>query len=619
MRCSQEPSLIHRDVSTLARVLGVHGKFVQKMPASFSKSNFPDLTSKADVRKFMRQDEERHLYLLKEAFLVAQKHDHALAALVILWARLCVDEAYRYMIFGDRLESRVVVAAIDWRRCNCCIVAGLQLICTMLSTYALDVGETMIDEVLPAMFELMAQTHENTLVHELCVRAIKQLSKTFYSAAYEKHLRKFMLVLVRHLPTMHFPSALKAVMHSVTICGTAMARDDIHFSYDEPILEFFVGLLRAGYPRARRFALRWITMSTKAKERPLKPGYFLGSRERALPADVRAGMEEYGWESCDSVRLARCLEAFYDVFKGFTIKRDLRYLGLRLYCIISEDPSAVTFDDFFARRTGIGKRKPRHFGVDCDAWHDVLERCAAVIRGLSRKDLLEVVAPRTLQKRTALDVADVLLLQHSFFTKDTKQRVYIGYDMMQRQTSDPYLAYALTTIKELKKTSIMDIGMSRIRDFYDSDATPFHLALANYIQLRYFLVCYDEGVLMGDEGIWKDISHNVETVRDLCEEYLAVTSLDARDRACVLEIYIALYLLFLGPDEPDTLEQIQASAYTLACLLILICTLRIEYKNGVMPSSSAKSSGEDPFEASSKVFDIMDMRSSIIYLKRRAG
>ncbi|KZW02254.1 hypothetical protein EXIGLDRAFT_760091 [Exidia glandulosa HHB12029] len=533
------------------------------------KSPQLDLTRKRMLLKFINKGEEYNLYSLVQVFDVSKDDDHGVAALMIIWARLCVDEGYRCNIFDDWLKCSVIASAIERKRCDCCIVAGLHLVTIILYSYMEDLCWKIVDGVLPTLLDTLAHTPADNLVHELCLRVIEKLAESIYCDPTEDHARKFMCILVRWLPRTHHPShaLVKTVMRSLTIITlalqtnsklkeeTGVASSSLRVvQHDEVVIEFFVGLFRFGYPRARRLALRWLTYAVveDMSDRPWRPGHLLGARERqaALPAGLRARMERYGWESCDSVRLARCIEGFCDAFIGFTIKRDVRSLALRLFCVITEDPRCVRFDDFFTRRTGIGKRKPRYYGVDCDTWVDILHHCAASVRALSREELLAVIPEHTLLgHRTALDVADVFSLAHTIISRDRAPVIPIALDIGERKSGEPFLAYTMAMIKEAPM-----LEMSRIRDFYSSGHPARHHALAQSIITKYFqLVIGAEGMLMGDGGVWADGVRDTYATRDLCVEYLNIAPPDARERCSVLEIYISLQLFIWGPDEPDTL------------------------------------------------------------------
>ncbi|KZW02268.1 hypothetical protein EXIGLDRAFT_829463 [Exidia glandulosa HHB12029] len=515
----------------------------------------PDLTRKPMLLKFFNSDDTLHLPLLVQAFDAAKHDDHGVAALMIIWARLCVDEGYRCHVFDDWLKFLVISHAIDWRRCDCCIVAGLHLVTIILSTFLEDLSWRIVDDVLPTLLETLAHTKDDNLVHELCLRIIDRLASAIYcDLKTEGSALEFMRTLVQHVPRMHYPAAVKVIMRSLIICTVALytQKDSSIAHHDELLIDLFVGLLRFGYPRSRRLALRWLANSIKdMSDRPWRPGYFLSAQKRvgALPAPLRAQMEEYGWESCDSVRLARCIEGFCDAFTGFTIKRDLRSLALRLFCIITEDPRCVRFDDFFARRTGIGKRQPRHYGVDCDTWPEILDHCSLAVRDVSRRDLLAAIPEHILRSRTALDVSDVFTLTRAISARDRTKLADTARSIMRRSSCEPFLSYAIAMV-----TSKM-LEKSRIRDFYDSDHAAYHHALAQNIMSGFYpLIINADGIALGDGGVWADVARSAFSLRDLCLEYLDAAPPDACERCSVLEVYIAIRLFIWGPDEPETLS-----------------------------------------------------------------
>lgn len=459
---------------------------------------------------------------------------------------------------GLNSHVRLLTTFIDWRRCSCTIVAWLQLIRTILSDQFSEHFLLFLETVLPILLDTLAHARTEGLVLDLGLQIVQLVARHVFSSEAEPAVRKFASDLVQWAASSRHPLVLKHVMRNVQLVMSALDREG-RCEHDHVVVCFYVGLFRAGYPRARRLALRSLSKVAwnGASGTHWHPMPFLQSVQEVARSQMVKD-HTHGREACDSVRLSRCLAAFYDAFRVFTVARDVRALGLRLYALISEDPDCICFAEPFDRRTGIGNRSPRYYSVDCDKWHDILSVCAAAVRGIKKSELLAVIPEQLLGASTAEDVADVLLIHHTLFTEDVLLRRRLCGSVQERNPRERYIYYVLT-IYRAPSLELTATSFQHIRQLCAPTTFIFQRGLACFIQHLYKTSVVGGTSVHGDEDDWQWVSQCARKMSDLCDEYLDVAPPDARDRLVVLDIAIVTHLFIYGPKEPRTLDNLKVA------------------------------------------------------------
>ncbi|EJD47808.1 hypothetical protein AURDEDRAFT_183932 [Auricularia subglabra TFB-10046 SS5] len=528
--------------------------------------NLPNTTTKSGLRKVARgMDEFGPDLVAYYRRALKMDDDHALAAVAIVWSRICVDMRLRVETLEDFVPPKVLCSFIQPHRCTMCIVAGLHLINIVIPSVIKEQFDRNLREVLPAVVKTLTHVGSYNLVSELAMKVVHHFS-AFVTISLKDPVvqNRFVLDVLRCAPTLPLP-LFKRAMHSVSFAITAIQGHAGHENLDPVITGFLVGLFRAGYPRARRFAVRWLGQVADhmhaAQKSKWNPGRVMTNgigTFHSLPPMVLDRMRDFGLERCDSFRLQRSMADFVFALAAFTVNKDLVALGFRIFGLLQEDPDSVCFDKTVTDKASIGNCTPRRWGVPCDTWDDILLHCASAVRRSRQPDLIASVSVgRTpgLPLPTVDDVADVLLIRHTFSTRDLDERFRVCQVMINRDSCfEVYAAYAMTSFGPPRASHA---GMHVLGVASNKKSPVFQRAMANYCD-RLFMHIFcnlgekgSERNIYGDEGDWDEVCEDTILACRICDAYLDHAPPDARDRATVSEIAIILHLFMDGPKPPN--------------------------------------------------------------------
>ncbi|KZV79214.1 hypothetical protein EXIGLDRAFT_477912 [Exidia glandulosa HHB12029] len=514
----------------------------------------PDASQRQPLCEIIR-DIETYGPQLRAYFAKHAEDDHALAALALVLSRLCVDPRLRSVIIQTYMPKDFFPVILREHRCPMAVVAGLQFASTILSgssnrRYCFYVMGSL-SSILDALMHFSDGTN---LVSELSLDILDRMTRYILTLPGSRRLRVALDLVerVRHLDG----DALNAVLPVVFGVMSEPLRASASEDEIETLQSFCTGVFRASWPRARLLALRCIQDLVRNVEprKEFHPGKFLQGRSTWRSSRMWSILEKHGLQSCATLRLADQMEAFLDAAKGFTLTKDTRALALRMFSLIVQDPRSVWFDEYFTRKTGIGRRTPRQFGVRCDDWKDILLHCAAEVEFLSRAELLAIVPQHLLGACTGVDVSNILKLHHCILTHNSGEILELCRSLPEEKLASrhSFYAYALHTLPIAHRWEAL---LQELEAKSSVHSTLFTAALARRINRLYLSITPTLDAGQQDDD-WQSISQRVYTVMGLCKKYMDLTPPDAPDRACVEEIRHTLYLLVRHPDDLSILHEV---------------------------------------------------------------
>ncbi|EJD39247.1 hypothetical protein AURDEDRAFT_128349 [Auricularia subglabra TFB-10046 SS5] len=517
----------------------------------------PAFLKKKELR-MMHQNYDDWSARLFHYFDTNRDNDHALAAVFVLWSRLLSDRA-----LGMRLaSSNDFTAAVQWAvqpaKCELRVLCGIFLARATLEGYSRDAVHSLPFDLHQPLLRLAQFLYSASLASDYCMLALESVvdamingSQTSAPAEADTPQKKLLV----------------SCMELVGTVGVELFVDFFHyvcnaFRYDGGIYHptfisddygtFLIAIVRYGDAWHRREAFVQLACA-RGGYRDSRLELTMHAESSNPPLLLSRSMRSYGLDRCDSPRISRTITQCGNVLRGLIRNADLGSVGIRLFCLILDDPLGASIGEDAATKFALPERPPLLSGYpEVDSWPAVLSAASRAVRKMTRKEVDGHLPPG--KSYTVTYIADVLEVQ-SYLAQPSDDEWDAMNRAWQKYRTDLWITYALC-LSHAQCEAILfehEVTFEEFIEFLESaidrahaGTSPLHVLLLSAIARRAFLVAVSHCC---HQMHWLEWRNLYEIADSAAQEYLEACPPDGVDRSAMLEIRIVCHILRCGvPD-----------------------------------------------------------------------
>ncbi|EJD44617.1 hypothetical protein AURDEDRAFT_152115 [Auricularia subglabra TFB-10046 SS5] len=523
----------------------------QAMETLVGSSDLPDVTAKQGLKDCFRSLDKVIGTLVTRSKLSVHKDDHIDSAVQLYLLRMAsdicmVEEMTKFSEITD-----LVVDALE-SKCGLRILAGLQLVMTLVRHGSDEYLCTVSQSILHRTLGLIIASRRDDLIVELCWNLFTSWAHGIGDYARENGhpLIVTMECMVaagkKTLPRRTVSQLLYRLQWASTSTGVLLRGPDELVGF---MRKYFIAALRFDSAADRMSALRGLYYALSWERDDERESVYPTTQMTATDFTCISGVTNFrgldtSWS--DAKHVLDLSAAFYDLMRDFCTSHDFHGLGDSLHQLLLQDPRSV---DFSARAISkfAGGKAPEEFALPFADWADTLRHCANCLTACA------AVGHNHWQAIQILEMQSYILSNHASKAAERASGLVKKGDV-----SVPWYLYALAHSDDEEHLIQVFDAVRRLDNLVGAQEAPrlrrsavFQCTLVA-VTLSGLAFAMEQGIRERDEGEWTALASMLSLSGWTATEYLRCASWDGQYVAAMREAAIVVWVVTERPTSPTS-------------------------------------------------------------------